>query len=64
VLLVGLTTYLIVFNLNNIVIFCGGVYCSYKMKVIENMKSDPNSKWKEKGPVFDFPAEERDQEAF
>jgi hypothetical protein len=52
VLLVGLATYLIVFNLNNIVNFCGRVYCSYKMKIIEQMKHDPNGEWKEKGRQF------------
>ncbi|KAE9364562.1 hypothetical protein N431DRAFT_108587 [Stipitochalara longipes BDJ] len=52
VILVGLTTYLIVFNLNNLVGFCGRIYCSYKTKLIQQMKNEPGSGWKEKGRQF------------
>lgn len=50
--LVGLTTYLLVFNLNNIVEFCGQVYSKRKLMLVEKMQKDPDKRWKEEGQKF------------
>jgi hypothetical protein len=39
-ILVGLSTYLLVFNLNNIVEFCSRVYSKRKLLLIELMQTD------------------------
>jgi len=52
VILVGLGTYLIVFNLNNMVNFCNRVYDERKDKMIEQMKQDVDMRWKQQGDRF------------
>jgi hypothetical protein len=51
-ILVGLSTYILVFNLNNVVEFCGQVYSKRKLKIIEQMNKDLDSRWKEQGQRF------------
>ena len=50
--LVGLSTYLLVFKLNNVVKFCSRLYNKRKLKLIEKMVKDPDSRWKEQGQRF------------
>jgi hypothetical protein len=50
-ILVGISTYLIVFNLNNIASSCSRVYHKRKRKLIEQMRTDPA--WSELGKRFD-----------
>ena len=50
--LVGLSTYLLVFNLNNVVELCSRVYRKRKLLLIELMQKDLDKKWKETGQKF------------
>ena len=50
--MVGLSTYLLVFNLNNVVEFCSRVYNKRKLLLIELMQKDLDKKWKETGQKF------------
>jgi hypothetical protein len=52
VILVGLGTYLVVFNLDNIVRFCSTAYLKRKLRIVEDMKNDHNGKWSETGNRF------------
>ncbi|KAE9366544.1 hypothetical protein N431DRAFT_349848, partial [Stipitochalara longipes BDJ] len=51
-ILVGLSTYLLIFNLNNVVEFCSRVYSKRKFLLIELMQNDLDKKWKETGQKF------------
>lgn len=52
VLLVGLGTYFMVFNLNSMVAFCGRWYSLTKARVVDSMKADIDDKWAEIGRRF------------
>ena len=51
-ILVGISTYLLVFNLNNVVEFCSRVYSKRKLLLIELMQKDLDKEWKETGQKF------------
>lgn len=51
-ILVGLGTYLIVLNLNNVVGLCARLYDKWKNGVVERMTRDENSNWSEAGKRF------------
>ena len=52
--LVPLTTYLIVFNLNNLVRLWSGAYSKYKRSLVVQMKQDSDVKWSEQGKRFEI----------
>jgi hypothetical protein len=52
VILVGLGTYLVVLNLNNVVNFCSRMYDKRKKELIAQMKNDPDNRWNEQGRRF------------
>jgi hypothetical protein len=52
VIIVGLGTYFVVFNLNNVVNFCNRIYDKRKKKLIAQMKQDPDNRWSEQGQRF------------
>jgi hypothetical protein len=53
VILVGIGTYLVVFNLNNFVGLCSRFYDRRKRGIIKLMKEDEDSAWREQGKRFE-----------
>jgi len=60
-ILVGLGTYVIVFNIDNLVGFSSRVYSRHKLKLVEQMKNHPDKRWSEHGKRFGIfrPKQER-----
>lgn len=52
--LVPLTTYVIVFNLNNLVRLWSGAYSKYKRSLVVQMKQDSDVRWSEQGKRFEI----------
>ena len=51
-IVVGLLTYLIVFNLNLVVTFSKTSYASLKSGILASMKNDSRDKWRRNGELF------------
>jgi hypothetical protein len=60
-ILVGLGTYVIVFNIDNLVGFSSRIYSRHKLKLVEQMKNHPDKRWSEHGKRFGIfrPKQER-----
>jgi len=50
--LVGLVTFIVVFNLGNIVSLVGKVYLRYRSRLLEKMGNDSNEDWRKRRYQF------------
>ena len=53
IIIVAISTYLIMFNVNNFVRLCGSVYDARKKNIVRTMKVDTDENWKQRGRMFE-----------
>jgi hypothetical protein len=52
-IIVGLGTYFVVFNLNNMVNICKSIYTRQKSRIVEQMKSETSKDWNQQAKRFE-----------